>query len=324
MISEAIAITHSTPIGNLFANQHQIHTFEGDTSLRDVFDHFTTYVSDAVIIVEKDLSVGILTLKDMVRALQNHDNLTRSVSEFMSTPLHTFHVAMSIADVIDAMAEVEFDKIVVTDADGVIGVMDRRHLHSLCYAQLTPLIKHEHNILHSLIGFVEEGGQSLFKMAITDTLTGIGNRRLLEEVFDAHQKLKDRYGVTLYLLMLDIDDFKIINDTYGHNTGDAVLKELTALISRSIRRSDLFVRWGGEEFAILLRYSNPGNVIKITEHIRMNVEKHAFQAITHLTCSFGYTSIQPKESLEEVIERADKALYRAKEDGKNCVRSADA
>lgn len=323
MISEAIAVTHSTPIGHLFMSQHRIDTFESDSSLRDVFDHFTKYASDAVIIVEKNFSVGILTLKDMVRALQNHDNLTRSVKEFMSAPLHTFHFSMSIADVLDAMTGLEFDKIVVTDTDAVVGVIDRRHLHSLCYSQLTPLIKHEHNILHSLIGFVEEGGQSLFKMAITDTLTGIGNRRLLEEVFHAHQKLKDRYGITLFLLMLDIDDFKIINDTYGHNTGDSVLKELTVLIGRSIRRSDLFIRWGGEEFAVLLRYPNPGNVMKTVEHIRRQVEEHSFQSIAHLTCSFGITSIHPNDSLEEVIERADKALYRAKEDGKNCVRSSN-
>ncbi len=170
------------------------------------------------------------------------------------------------------------------------------------------------------MGMVNEGKKGLLKMATTDTLTGIGNRRLLEEVFQAHQSLEERYGVTLFLLMFDIDDFKAINDTYGHNVGDLVLKELTLLVSNSIRKSDLFVRWGGEEFAILLRYSDPLTVIKIAEQIRKRIDDHQFNTIIHLTCSFGLTSIQHGETLEKVIERADHALYYAKKEGKNSVQ----
>ncbi len=113
---------------------------------------------------------------------------------------------------------------------------------------------------------------------------------------------------------------KSINDTFGHNVGDSVLKELTALVSRSIRKSDIFVRWGGEEFAILLRYSDPTTVMKIAEQIRKNIDKNSFETIVHVTCSFGLTSIKPGETLEQVFERADQALYRAKDDGKNCIR----
>jgi diguanylate cyclase (GGDEF)-like protein len=320
MLVNALAVTHSTPIGSLFSDKYKVNTFDSNTSLQDVFLHFTQYACDAVIIVEEAILIGIMTLKDMIKALNHSDNLYFPVKNFMSTPLHTFQTTMSVAAVLDEMIHAAFDKIVVTKENEVVGVMDRRHLLSVCYNQLTPFIKHEYNMLNSLMGMVNEGKKGLLKMATTDTLTGIGNRRLLEEVFQAHQSLEERYGVTLFLLMFDIDDFKVINDTYGHNTGDLVLKELTALVSNSIRKSDLFVRWGGEEFAILLRYSDPLTVIKIAEQIRKRIDDHLFSSVKHLTCSFGLTSIQHGETLEKAMERADHALYYAKREGKNSVQ----
>ena len=320
MISDALSINHSTPIGALFTENHKVHIFESDVLMKEVFEHFTSSSVDVVIIADKAVSIGIVTLKDLIRALHNCDNLIRPVNEFMTTPLHTFHPSMSIAEVLDGMKNVLFDKIVLTHEMGVVGVMDRRHLLSFCYNQLAPMIKHEYNMLHSLIKLVGEGERGLLKMATTDMLTGIGNRRLLEEVFQAHQRLEERYAVNIFLLMFDIDGFKDINDTFGHNVGDSVLKELTKLVSHSIRKSDIFIRWGGEEFAILLRYSDPETVVNIAEQIRTRIDNHHFETIIHMTCSFGLTLVQPNESLKEVIERADKALYRAKSDGKNSVR----
>lgn len=320
MIVEALSVTHSTPIGKLFDCEHKIQTFDADVMMREVFEHFTTYTADVVIVTQKTLAVGIITLKDMVRALSDWDNLMLPVKTFMTAPLKTFHSTMSIAEVLDEMKHVPFDKIVVTQCEDLVGVIDQRHLLSLCYKQLTPLIKHEYNMLNSLMRMVAEGKKGLLKMATTDTLTGIGNRRLLEEVFQAHQSLEERYGIALFLLMFDIDGFKAINDTHGHNIGDMVLKELTALVSRSIRQSDVFVRWGGEEFAILLRYSDAASVMKIAEQIRIRIDDHQFQTIAHLTCSFGLASVHSGETLESVIDRADKALYCAKEEGKNRVR----
>jgi diguanylate cyclase (GGDEF)-like protein len=171
-----------------------------------------------------------------------------------------------------------------------------------------------------MLGLVGEGEQGLLKLATTDTLTGIGNRRLFEEIFQAHQSLDNRYEVSLFLLMFDIDDFKKINDTFGHNVGDSVLKELVKLVSKSIRKSDVFVRWGGEEFVILLRYSDPLGVMDIAEQIRKRIDDHSFETIIHVTCSFGLTAINSHESIENATSRADLALYRAKADGKNTVR----
>lgn len=320
MIAQLHSVTHSTIIGDLFKSNHQTRTFESDTLLREILEYFSTYAADVVIISQKTISIGIFTLKDMMRSLQNFGNLLRPIREFMTAPLQTFGALQSIAEVLDKMRDVSYNKIVVTKEDKIIGVIDHRHLLSKCYTQLAPLIKHEYNLIHSMLGLVGEGEQGLLKLATTDALTGIGNRRLFEEIFQAHQSLENRYEVSLFLLMFDIDDFKKINDTFGHNVGDSVLRELVKLLNHSIRKSDVFVRWGGEEFVILLRYSDPALVMGITDQIRKRIDAHSFETIIHVTCSFGLTSIRSNETIEEVISRADKALYRAKADGKNVVR----
>ena len=320
MITQLHSITHSTPIGNLFNNNHQKRAFESDTLLSEILEYFSTYAADVIIITQNAISIGIFTLKDMIRLLKNFENLLRPIIEFITAPLQTFISTQSIADVLDTMREASYNKIVVTHEDKIIGVIDHRHLLSQCYTQLAPIIKHEYNLIHSILGLVGEGQRGLLKLATTDSLTGIGNRRLFEEIFQAHQSLENRYDVNLFLLIFDIDDFKKINDTFGHNAGDSVLKELVKLVSKSIRKSDIFVRWGGEEFVILLRYPDPLGVMDIAEQIRKRIDAHSFETIIHVTCSFGLTSINPNESVEKVIARADLALYRAKADGKNTIR----
>ncbi|MGZ5209035.1 MAG: diguanylate cyclase [Sulfuricurvum sp.] len=322
MITQLHSITHSTPVGYLFNSELHSRTFESDTILSEIFEHFTMYLVDVIIITQKEILIGIFTLKDMMRSLQNPKNLFCPIREFMTVPLQTFLSSESIADVLDTMREVSFNKIVVIKEDKIIGVIDHRHLLSKCYMQLAPLVKYEYNLTQSMLGLVEEGEQGLLKLATTDLLTGIGNRRLLDEIFKAHQSLGERYGVNLFLLMFDIDDFKKINDTFGHNVGDSILKQLVKLVSSSIRKSDVFVRWGGEEFVILLRYSDPERVIDMAEKIRKQIDSYLFETNSHVTCSFGLTPVKAHESMEEVVSRADLALYRAKADGKNAVRLA--
>ncbi|MGD9653566.1 MAG: diguanylate cyclase [Sulfuricurvum sp.] len=321
MLTSALAANQSTPIGAIFQNTPPVKVFSEDTLFQEVLTYFTTYCADCILVTEGTKAVGIMTLKDAVKLLNNFHYLSLPIKEFMSSPLHTFGIQASISEVIDTMANADFDKIVVVNDNVVAGVIDKRHLQSICYERLTPLIKHEYSMINSLLSLVDEGEQGLLKMATTDTLTGIGNRRLLEEAFAAHQKLKQHYGISLFLLMFDIDDFKGINDTFGHTVGDLVLKELTSQVSGSIRKSDIFARWGGEEFTILLHYSDAQSVMKIAEHLRERIDHHHFESIVHVTCSFGLTRVHANENLEDVVMRADKALYRAKSAGKNCVRA---
>jgi diguanylate cyclase (GGDEF)-like protein/PAS domain S-box-containing protein len=161
----------------------------------------------------------------------------------------------------------------------------------------------------------------LERQATIDSLTGIFNRPKFNEVFGREIQEALRYKQPLSLIMFDIDHFKSINDTYGHLTGDAVLKELARLVSANIRTVDIFARWGGEEFMIL----SPNNELKsaqqLTEKIRMQIEKNDFSCPCRMTCSFGLTQFREQDTADDFIKRADDALYRAKGRGRNSVEA---
>ena len=320
MNPELSAITPSTRIGDLFPSSADCPRFEGATIVQNLLEFFSRNDDDAVIVTRRSAHVGIVTLRDIVRVIHNSDNLGLPIRDFMTSPVETFDADTQISDVIEAIEELPYDKIVAAKGKNVLGIIDKHRLMSLCYRQITPMVKHDYTVIDSLMGLVGEGEKGLLKMATTDTLTGIGNRRLFEEVFQSYQKHSKTQDYSLYLLLLDVDNFKSINDTFGHNVGDSVLKQLAELIGASIRKTDTFVRWGGEEFAILQRYSDPMAVMKVAEQIRKKIDEHSFETSGHVTCSFGLASVRPEEDLESVFERADKALYRAKSDGKNCVR----
>ena len=121
------------------------------------------------------------------------------------------------------------------------------------------------------------------------------------------------------VVVLDLDDFKKVNDSYGHLVGDEVLKEFADLVQANIRRADLLARWGGEEFLLLLTHTNIDNAIKKLENIRELIENHNFSHIKSLTVSFGITYSLYADDVNSILQRADKALYEAKSNGKNQV-----
>ncbi len=158
--------------------------------------------------------------------------------------------------------------------------------------------------------------------ASTDSLTGIANRREFDSVLQAKIRGAERYRQPLSLMLLDIDHFKRINDTFGHQTGDAVLRGLVKVISGRIREQDVFARWGGEEFVILAPHCNAVEVSLFAEKLRQALETHDFPEAGRVTCSFGVAEYRPGESVASLIERVDTGLYRAKENGRNRVEVA--
>lgn len=158
--------------------------------------------------------------------------------------------------------------------------------------------------------------QELEKRATTDQLTGIWNRRYIEDQIEA---IRYNTNTQKSLLLIDIDHFKDVNDNYGHNVGDQVLVELTTLIKSKIRSTDSFARWGGEEFVIIADISDETNIAQIAEKLRISVNQHVFAVANHITISIGAANKVFGESLEEWVKRADEALYRAKSNGRNNV-----
>ena len=152
-----------------------------------------------------------------------------------------------------------------------------------------------------------------------DKLTGAYNRSYLEYIYQKHLDAQAREGTDCAFILLDIDDFKLVNDNYGHLTGDRVLILLSNIITHKIRRDDVFVRWGGEEFLLLLPQTSQENAIKTAEILRMEISKLDIGIDCKITSSFGVTGCRKNDTKETLFERLDQALYAAKRSGKNRV-----
>lgn len=165
--------------------------------------------------------------------------------------------------------------------------------------------------------------ETVERLSVTDSLTGVYVRRYFFERFNEELQRSKSYKLTFAFLMIDIDDFKICNDTYGHLVGDIVLKEAARLLKENVREIDLVARYGGEEFAIVLPETGPEGVKLAAERIRKRIAEHVFKAYDEklkMTISVG-VAIYPDDADQaaELVERADEALYKAKRSGKNVV-----
>lgn len=161
--------------------------------------------------------------------------------------------------------------------------------------------------------------RELLILSITDSLTGIYNRVKFDQELSRWIDYCNRYENPLSMVIFDIDDFKKVNDNYGHLFGDSVLQNITSIIKKFIRSTDIFARWGGEEFVILLPNTNIHQAMEITERLRIYIQKSKYDRLVNITCSFGLVSLQNNENAESLLQRADKLLYEAKEQGKNTV-----
>jgi len=161
--------------------------------------------------------------------------------------------------------------------------------------------------------------QDLEDRAYRDGLTQIYNRRYFEEEFEREIARHKREKTPLSIFMLDIDKFKNINDNYGHQSGDEILKELVNLITNNIRAVDIFARWGGEEFICILPNTILQDAILVAQHLREMIEEYTFIDNIKATCSFGVAEFNEKDDKDSVVKRVDNALYRAKDYGRNRV-----
>lgn len=157
------------------------------------------------------------------------------------------------------------------------------------------------------------------ELSVTDRLTGLYNRLKLDEVFMYELVQSKRFHTPLSIILLDIDHFKHVNDTHGHQVGDQVLQHIAKILHSIGRQADTIGRWGGEEFLIILPQTDRIGAIKIGEKIRLAVEEYSFPVIGTKTASFGIAEFHDDDSQSTLVERADTALYRAKNEGRNRV-----
>jgi len=161
--------------------------------------------------------------------------------------------------------------------------------------------------------------RELEQLSITDQLTGIYNRLKSNQLLNSEIERSKRYAIPMSLLLLDVDHFKSINDNYGHPAGDSVLTDIASLLKQHSRVTDSIGRWGGEEFVIICPETPLEGAEQLAESLRKTIAAQSFSINKPVTVSIGITSLRDDDSLESLMERVDRALYQAKENGRNCV-----
>ncbi|HLD22602.1 MAG TPA: diguanylate cyclase, partial [Sulfuricurvum sp.] len=183
---------------------------------------------------------------------------------------------------------------------------------------------------HQIIGFISTGkdvteetmlNQEIERIAMIDKLTGIYNRHKFEEFFVLESERSRRFSLPLSMILIDIDHFKSVNDTYGHDVGDEVLKGLALVVQTNIRKNDIFARWGGEEFLVLSPGANEKSIQELAEKLRKSVEAAVFPEVGRITISLGISTFEQDNSFSEFFKRVDEGLYIAKANGRNQVGS---
>lgn len=169
----------------------------------------------------------------------------------------------------------------------------------------------------------QQTSQTFSRLAITDGLTGALNRRGMEDLFAFELARAQVSGTPLGMVLFDIDHFKTLNDTHGHQAGDAALLALSQLVKAGTRQTDRFARWGGDEFALLCPGANGDIITRIADKLCSDLRVHQAAGLPPFTCSFGVAVSRAEDTMDDLMARADASLYAAKRSGRNRVGTLD-
>jgi len=253
-----------------------------------------------------------LSCSDMRIFLRTHNNLNKlfiDVSDTFSMP-----EAVKNSDWILEINKLEESKRVVTLKHPYFGL-------NYFSVKVTKIPEHPDSkiVIFSDITSIFEKSKKDEYMAYHDNLTNIYNRQYFNESISKTIHDLQKNKISACLLMLDLDFFKKVNDTYGHQVGDDVLVQFSKSISDNIRANDIFARWGGEEFVILLNYTDEKTAYKVAQTLREKIAHINFKEAGQITCSIGLSQFQENDSADAWLSRVDRALYEAKENGRNRV-----
>lgn len=295
---------------------------EKDEKISNLINDMVKSTYDNVVIVEDDIPLGIFTIRDAMRLIKGSIDLDEEVELHMSSPLESINKNSTIREAISFIKEKHFKRVVVVDDDGkLFGILSQKELITISYSKWTILMKEHQNELNEINEILKNKNKEYEYMASTDALTGLYNRHKFTELYHSTYKAMVQQDSYLSLILLDIDDFKSVNDLYGHTIGDKTLIQISHVLLKTLRNIDIVSRWGGEEFLIFIPAANLKNTIAIAQKIRVAIEELEIDVVGKVTASLGVSQVIDGESMEKSIDRADKALYLAKSSGKNCVKS---
>ncbi|MDH4945184.1 diguanylate cyclase [Sulfurimonas sp. C5] len=298
----------------------RVKWIEKEMITADVLSQMYTSKNDSVIVVEDKKPVGILTAKDVVQLIKDNSDLDLPIQIYMNAPVDSVYKSMSVRDALAFVKEKHYKRLIVVDENGTLaGIITQKELIFLTYNRWALVMKEHQEELQEINSLLKAQNEEYEVLASVDPLTKLYNRYKFKQLFNSSlETMLQRAGV-MSLVLLDIDYFKKVNDTYGHNIGDNVLKTVAEVLENEVREIDMVGRWGGEEFVVLLPTVSIENAVLIAEKLRVKLASFDIEVVGNITASFGVTEINNKIFLEDAIAKADEALYKAKSEGRNKV-----
>lgn len=237
----------------------------------------------------------------------------------------TWHVAINVAPVLDRKKIFLGRVITINDISELQGLVEKINEKNI-------MLSRQNQELLRIQEELSGANEKLEEMTITDVLTGCYNKRYLQQRLVNEMAVAHHYNNNLSIMLLDLDNFKLINDTYGHLSGDELLRGIVEVVQKNLRQTDILARFGGEEFVIYVPFTSKATAMVLAERIRLAVQDHTYGTIAGnltATISIGLVNVETeifrhsekigKEFLEQILLQADEALYQAKAKGRNCV-----
>ena len=257
-----------------------------------------------VIVQEKMKILGIISERDIVRRLAaNGGELSKvKARQVMTSPVHTLYSDTTLDRAVNLMAEKGFRRFpIVNRSEKLVGIVTQS------------------DVLKAFVREMEIAHEKMKDLAIRDYLTGMYNRRLFMTTLEKEFYRSKRYKTPVTIIMIDIDDFKEINDRHGHQHGDRILQTVGDIIRRQTRDADIAARYGGEEFIVLTNGADTGHAERLAERLRSSI---AESGVT-VSCGVAHYPNEKSRFPDDLVRLSDEALYAAKRRGKNQVVSWD-
>ncbi len=271
------------------------------------------HIGDVVIVDIDNVPIGIITERDIIRGLFNfkEELLHKTAQDLMSAPVASLEPQEDIETAVIFMSLNRIKRVPVTHDNKLVGIIS--------YMDITQALRKGYYLL-------EEKAEILEDRVNKDSLTGLYNKGYMIKALRKHIKLAKRNNTMLAIMMIDLDFFKKVNDTYGHLCGDEVLKTLSNLLREKSRAVNIICRYGGDEFIIIAPMANFKSANYFAERLRAAAENYEFSCAENkirLTLSIGIALWNPKiKNGRELVKQADQALYAAKRNGRNQVQTA--
>jgi len=300
-----------------------------DTPLRDAIKQMVENEISCIIIEKDRMPLGIVTERDLVKILNDGPkkiDLSNPISNFMTSPIIRLRQDETLFDaLVVSKAERVRHLPVVDNSEKLVGLVTQTDLANAHYhvielqaEMIEKAIAEKTDVLLKLI-------EELQALSMEDHLMEIGNRRAMEVDLDHIHASALRYKDTYSILLIDVDNFKLYNDHYGHQSGDGVLKRVAQILKSSIRKSDRLYRYGGEELLVVLPHINVQQLAiasaKLVAAIAEDGMPHEKSNFNIVTISSGAANVMDGDSIadswEQLVKTADQCLYKAKESGRN-------